>query len=229
MTSELKPTINVNDLAHILSENGVCLDGRISVENIASEIEELLHHNTRDTPSADTLAGLVRYGQVMTRIMKVELGEYVLYSEAAAVIGDLTNELYSFRSSFKQQSSWKECAEATKAERDATRDDRFDGLWRFWNSKARELTCENTRLKAELDKLKAQEPVADSLKAEVERLREALMPFANVADLDIGDDEYDDDIFWPISNARYSMAGRLCVGDLRKARTALKGDSNDKG
>ena len=72
-------------------------------------------------------------------------------------------------------------------------------------------------------------PASDSLKAENERLREALRPFADVADLDIGDDEDDDDIFWPISNARYSMAGRLRVGDLRKACSTLKGDSNDKG
>lgn len=62
----------------------------------------------------------------------------------------------------------------------------------------------------------------EALRAENERLREALEPFALVAEHDIGDGESDDDIFWPISNARYSMAGRLRVGHLRRARAALE-------
>lgn len=60
------------------------------------------------------------------------------------------------------------------------------------------------------------------LEADNKRLREALEPFANVAEHDIGGDEDDGDIFWPMSNARYSMAGRLRVGDLRRARAALR-------
>ena len=64
---------------------------------------------------------------------------------------------------------------------------------------------------------------AESRLAELEK---ALEPFAAVAEHDIGDDETDDDIFWPISNARYSMSGRLRVGHLRAARRALKGGEN---
>lgn len=63
----------------------------------------------------------------------------------------------------------------------------------------------------------------EALEAEKARLREVLEPFAEVAEHDIGDDETDDDIFWPISNARYSMSGRLRVGHLRAARRALEG------
>lgn len=58
--------------------------------------------------------------------------------------------------------------------------------------------------------------------AENERLRKALEPFARVAEHDIGADEDDTDTFWPMSNARYSMAGRLRVGHLRAARLALE-------
>ncbi|TDR27814.1 hypothetical protein [Aquamicrobium defluvii] len=67
----------------------------------------------------------------------------------------------------------------------------------------------------------------EALEAEVARLREALEPFAAVAEHDIGDDETDDDIFWPISNARYSMSGRLRVGHLRAARRAREGGNAD--
>lgn len=54
-----------------------------------------------------------------------------------------------------------------------------------------------------------------------------LEPFANVAEHDIGEDEDDSDTFWPISNARYSMSGRLRVGHLRAARRALTGGQED--
>lgn len=54
---------------------------------------------------------------------------------------------------------------------------------------------------------------------------EALEPFALVAEYDIGEDEGDEDIFWPISNTRYAMA--LRVGHLRRARAVLGGQSNE--
>jgi hypothetical protein len=59
--------------------------------------------------------------------------------------------------------------------------------------------------------------------AQLAEASKALEPFAAVAEHDIGDDETDDDIFWPISNARYSMSGRLRVGHLRAARRAREG------
>lgn len=62
--------------------------------------------------------------------------------------------------------------------------------------------------------------------AQLAEARKALEPFAAVAEHDIGDDETDDDIFWPISNARYSMSGRLRVGHLRAASRALTGGKN---
>jgi hypothetical protein len=64
----------------------------------------------------------------------------------------------------------------------------------------------------------------ERLAGENVRLREALEPFARVAELDIGTDEEGEDIFWPMSNARYSMAGRLRVKHLRRARAALDGE-----
>lgn len=68
-----------------------------------------------------------------------------------------------------------------------------------------------------------------ALEAEAQRdeALKALEPFALVAEHDIGEDETDDDIFWPISNARYSMSGRLRVGHLRAARRALAGGQEE--
>lgn len=66
-----------------------------------------------------------------------------------------------------------------------------------------------------------------SLAARVEALEAVLEPFAAVAEHDIGDDETDDDIFWPISNARYSMSGRLRVGHLRAARRAREAQGGE--
>lgn len=57
------------------------------------------------------------------------------------------------------------------------------------------------------------------LLAENERLREALTPFALVAEHDIGSDETDRDIFRPM--LAHNHAPRLSVGDLRRARAAL--------
>lgn len=64
---------------------------------------------------------------------------------------------------------------------------------------------------------------AEALETQLAAAEKALEPFANVAEHDIGGDEDDGDIFWPMSNARYSMAGRLRVGDLRRARAVLGG------
>lgn len=54
---------------------------------------------------------------------------------------------------------------------------------------------------------------------ENERLREALKPFAAVAELDIGEDEADEDYFKVMQG--YNYAKRLTVGDMRKAFAAL--------
>lgn len=67
----------------------------------------------------------------------------------------------------------------------------------------------------------APELAADNiaLQAEVERLREALEPFANVAEHDIGHDEADTDVFRPMN--LFNRAPKIKVGDLRRARAAL--------
>ena len=57
---------------------------------------------------------------------------------------------------------------------------------------------------------------------ECERLREALRPFARVAEHDIGDDETDGDRFLPIVDRRHARAPLLTGGDLRRALAALK-------
>ena len=57
------------------------------------------------------------------------------------------------------------------------------------------------------------------LAAEVIELREALGPFAKVAEHDIGYDETDTDLFRPMK--LFNRAPRIRVGDLRRARAAL--------
>jgi hypothetical protein len=51
-------------------------------------------------------------------------------------------------------------------------------------------------------------------------LREALEPFADIAEWDIGDSEADSDIYRPMS--KYNVARSLTVGDLRTARALVK-------
>lgn len=64
----------------------------------------------------------------------------------------------------------------------------------------------------------------DTMAEEVERLRAALEPFSLIAEHDIGDSESDRDKFVPfVSN--YNRAPKLTVGDLRRARTALRSGS----
>lgn len=58
--------------------------------------------------------------------------------------------------------------------------------------------------------------------AEVGRLKEALEPFARVAEYDIGDSEAETDTYRPM-DARYAVAGVIKVGDLRRAARALAG------
>jgi hypothetical protein len=54
----------------------------------------------------------------------------------------------------------------------------------------------------------------------LEKAREGLEPFAEVAEHDIGDSEADNDWFRPM-NPRYARAPLLCVGVLRRARATL--------
>lgn len=65
--------------------------------------------------------------------------------------------------------------------------------------------------------------VTEGAEAEIARLREALEPFARVAEFDIGESETDEDIFRPM-DGRYAVAGLIRVGHLRAARAALQGE-----
>lgn len=72
-------------------------------------------------------------------------------------------------------------------------------------------------------------PLADLITAQAEenrRLREALQPFADVAEHDIGSDEADCDVFRPMFGA--NRAPYLTVSDLRRARAALS-STGEKG
>ncbi len=104
-------------------------------------------------------------------------------------------------------------------------DREFDGFRRE-NDRLRDLmSLQNT----EIEKLRKEKAHAnyccDDLRitfhAEVEKLRTALQPFADVADNDICDSLTDDDIFRPIT-PEYSRAAVLCVGDLRAAAAAYR-------
>lgn len=53
------------------------------------------------------------------------------------------------------------------------------------------------------------------LTQENERMREALVPFANVYDKDVGDGEHPDDIFKPMM--KYNHAPLIKIGDLKRA------------
>ena len=70
---------------------------------------------------------------------------------------------------------------------------------------------------------------ADALEAqaaELARYREALGPFAAVAEHDIGDDETDGEAFRPMQFV--NRAPKLTVGDLRRARAALTQPTGDR-
>lgn len=62
--------------------------------------------------------------------------------------------------------------------------------------------------------------------AELARYREALGPFAAVAEHDIGDDETDGEAFRPMQFL--NRAPKLTVGDLRRARAALTQPTGDR-
>lgn len=62
--------------------------------------------------------------------------------------------------------------------------------------------------------------------AELARYREALGPFAAVAEHDIGDDETDGEAFRPMQFV--NRAPKLTVGDLRRARAALTQPTGDR-
>lgn len=64
-----------------------------------------------------------------------------------------------------------------------------------------------------------------ALAEENQRLREALQPFAEVAEHDIGGDEADCDAFRPMF--RVNRAPYLTVGDLRRVRAALSGGEGE--
>lgn len=59
----------------------------------------------------------------------------------------------------------------------------------------------------------------DALISEMDEVLEALRPFANVADRDIGEDESDNDRFRPMF--KLNIAAPILVGDLRRASTLL--------
>lgn len=228
MTSELKPAIDLRGLSHILSENGVCLDGRISVENIASEIEGLLQQNTRATPSADTLAGLVTVARVWKtkdapwRIEEPFLRgvtqmkacddqfdhmELVARDQAAAVIAAKDAECDGYREYAAEKSNQVIAMQAELAQikaQGAVAVIQFDRRAGNENEMPKVISC-NWLANGEYQVYAS--PVSDSLKAENERLRKLIMDCLKELD----------------RSARPSYAWQL------KARAALKGDSNDKG
>ena len=57
--------------------------------------------------------------------------------------------------------------------------------------------------------------------ARVAALEEALEPFAEVAELDVGESESDNDIFRQM-DAKYCQAPQITVGDLRRTRALLR-------
>lgn len=69
------------------------------------------------------------------------------------------------------------------------------------------------------EQAEAERDEARRLAEENQRLREALEPFADVAEHDIGTDEADSDAFRPMFGV--NRAPYLTVGDLRRARSAL--------
>lgn len=65
----------------------------------------------------------------------------------------------------------------------------------------------------EIDELRAER---DALTAKLEEAKQALKPFAEVANKDVGMDEGDSDMYRPMS-PRNARAPLLTVGDLRRA------------
>ncbi len=59
-----------------------------------------------------------------------------------------------------------------------------------------------------------------SLKARIQVLEEALKPFAATADMDIGSDETDADLYQPMRSG-YNRAPLITVGDMRRAATLV--------
>lgn len=85
----------------------------------------------------------------------------------------------------------------------------------------------DARYRAEAEaQAEAAEALTLSLRAENERLRGALEPFAAVADVDIGEDETDEDFFRP-ANRDYAKAPPIMVGHMRAARAALSQSTGD--
>jgi len=72
-------------------------------------------------------------------------------------------------------------------------------------------------IKARIDALEARATTAETALAQA---REALEPFARVAEVDIGESEADDDTFRNSARA-YARAPAITVGDIRRARAAL--------
>jgi len=70
------------------------------------------------------------------------------------------------------------------------------------------------------DEMSAQMATIATLKAALIVAMEGLEPFAATATHDIGNDEEDSDMFHPM-DTRYSQAPFICVGDLRRARSAI--------
>ena len=85
-----------------------------------------------------------------------------------------------------------------------------------WRQRADGFAKSNQTLRCDLTE--AQRTI-EAQAAELARYREALGPFAAVAEHDIGDDETDGEAFRPMQFV--NRAPKLTVGDLRRARAAL--------
>lgn len=95
-------------------------------------------------------------------------------------------------------------------------------VWKAWNAFA---ARNDNPAVIEYRDLYTEATVRD-LEERLAKAAEALEPFVNVAEHDIGSNETSEDFFAPME--RHNRAPRLRVGDLRRARTALSQIRSEK-
>lgn len=103
MTSELKPCPFCGAKAKVKPSGIGCYavycDNRHRGVATSSKETAAAEWNTRARPSADPLAGLVRYSVPLRYDKIMPDGEYVLHSEAAKIIAAKVHEVENFRGS----------------------------------------------------------------------------------------------------------------------------------
>lgn len=133
MTSELKPCPFCGGKAKLYGgpdaqeSYSIWCEGSHRINGNFNKDETIAKWNTRAVPDVPEL---VRYdlacdfdGKYAAHIVEVELGEYVLYSQAAAIIA------------------------AKEAELSFAVSDEDKGAWRFWSKKSRDLADKNKSLR----------------------------------------------------------------------------------